>query len=1029
MGINIINHTKLFKILFIEDLPSDVDLEVRELRKANFQFEYSTVCTKTDLQKALPEFKPDLIISDYMMPSFNGMQALKISKEYDDDLPFILCTGSVNEEVAIDCIKAGAMDYVTKQHMTRLPFAVKDALDKVRISKEKKAYDLLLKENEAKLQSIFSASQIGIGLVVNRILIEVNDFFCNMMGYERRELIGKSSEILYSSNHEYVTAGKEKYRQISEKGTGSVETIFKQKNGKFINVIVSSAPLDVNDLSKGVSFTVLDITDRKKAVDELLESHRSINTLISNIQGLVYRCRNDKHFTALFLSQGARELTGYIPEDFLENKNISFKDIINKDDQGYVWTEIQKALKSREHWEITYRIITKSGNLRWVWEKGEGIFLPNGDLEFLEGFITDITQQKKNDEALKESRLLFETLAKTSPVGIFRTKLDGFTTYVNPKWQELSGLTFEQSLGFNWLNAVHPDDRNFLELKWKSDVSKLKESVAEYRFVKADGTISWVMGNAVPEKIENEVIGYIGTVTDITAHHIIEESLRKSEEKYRRIFENVQDVYYETSIDGKIIEVSPSIEFLSRQEYQVENLIGRPMDDFYSDPKERQLITEELKEKGHVTDFEVTFRNNDGLKYPCSVSAKLLFDEHGIPEKIIGSIRDITDRKNASDALKLAKEKAEMSDRLKTDFLNNISHEVRTPLNGILGFAEIISLPDLSEQEKKDSHAMLLESSDRLLNTITNYMDISIITSGNLTINRKNFSPAIVLRKLFENFEAVCLNRNLKLFLEIPEKCDDYCINSDPEICRKIITHFLDNAVKFTENGSIHFGFNRSESHVELFVQDTGIGINADSFNIIFERFMKDSLGPFGISEGSGLGLSIAHGMAEAIGGKISLESKLGVGSSFFLSIPVPVTEEVILHKSSEKSLRKSKTARPILVAEDDETNFYYLNTLLNKETDSKILHALNGEEAVMLFKANLDVELILMDIKMPKMDGFEATRQIKLLNKNVHIIAITAYAMSGDEAKVIEAGCDGYLSKPINRKSLLNKIGEFIKG
>lgn len=890
------DHTNLFKILFIEDLPSDVDLAVRELRKANFQFEFSTVCTKIDLQESLRAFNPDLIISDYMMPSFNGIQALKVVKEFDDDLPFILCTGSINEEVAVECMKAGAIDYVIKQHMTKLPFAVKDALAKISMNKEKKAYDLLLKENEAKLQSIFSASQIGIGLVVNRVLIEVNDFICSMIGYERRELIGKSSEILYPSTEEFLSAGEKKYKQISEQGKGSVETIFKRKNGELINVIISSAPLDVNDHSKGVSFTVLDITDRKKTMEDL-----------------------------------------------------------------------------------------------------------------------------------KESRQLFETLAKTAPVGIFRTRLDGFTTYVNPKWQELSGLSFEQSMGLNWLKSVHPDDRLFLQQKWQSDLSNLKESVAEYRFVRADGTISWVIGNAVPEMIENEVIGYIGTITDITAHHNTEESLRKSEEKYRRIFENVQDVYYETSIDGKIIEVSPSIETLSRHNYKVIDLIGRSMYDFYSDSGDRLRITEELKEKGHVSDFEITLSNRDGLIYPCSVSAKLLFDEQGNPQKIIGSIRDITDRKNASDALKLAKEKAEMSDRLKTDFLNNISHEVRTPLNGILGFAEIIFLQDLSEQEKKDSHAMLQESSKRLLNTITNYMDISIITSGSLSVTKKNFSPSVILRNLFENFKPVCLNRNLELFLELPGKSDDFYINSDPEICKKIVTHFLDNAVKFTEKGSIHFGFNRTDGHIKLFVKDTGIGINEDSFSVIFERFVKDTRGPYGISEGSGLGLSIARGMAEAIGGKISLESEPGVGSVFFLSIPVAEIKEVRLDKSAE-SLRNSIISSPILVAEDDETNFYYLNTLLNRETESKILHASNGEEAVMLFKANPDVELILMDMKMPQMDGFEATRQIKLINKNVHIIAITAYAMSGDEERVIEAGCDGYLSKPINRKSLLDKIGEFIK-
>ncbi len=228
------NHTKLFKILFVEDILSDVEIAVNELRKANFIFEFSTVCTKTDLQKSLIEFRPDLIISDHMIPSFDGLQALRVSKEFDEDIPFILCTSLVDGGIAVDCMKAGAIDFITKQNISRLPVAVKDALDKVRISKEKKAYNLLLKENEAKLQSIFSASQIGIGLVVNRILLEVNDFFCTMMGYERRELIGKSSEILYPSYQEYVSSGKEKYKQIAEKGTGSVETIFKRKNGEFI---------------------------------------------------------------------------------------------------------------------------------------------------------------------------------------------------------------------------------------------------------------------------------------------------------------------------------------------------------------------------------------------------------------------------------------------------------------------------------------------------------------------------------------------------------------------------------------------------------------------------------------------------------------------------------------------------------------------------------------------------------------------------------------------------------------------------
>ena len=426
----------LLKILFVEDVPSDVDLAILALRKEKLTFEHNTVCTRSDLLKALKDFNPDLVISDYMMPAFNGIQALKEVIKFNQELPFILLTGSVNEETAVECIKSGAQDYVIKEHMTRLPFAVKEALEQVRINKENKASELLLRDNEEKLESIFSAAPVGIGLVVDRVLIEVNDSFCIMTGYSRRDLIGKSSEIIYSSTEEFINAGIEKYKQIDEKGTGSVETTFKCKDGRILNVILSSAPLDKKNYSKGVTFTVLDITERKKS-----------------------------------------------------------------------------------------------------------------------------------EEALKKSQQLFQILAQASPVGIFRTKSDGYTTYVNPKWLELSGLTNDEAIGFGWLEAVHPDDREQLDLRWLSDVQSQKSSVAEYRFLRPDGSIVWVIGSAVPEKRDNEVTGYIGTITDITDRKRSEKALQASEEKYRSIFENVQDVYYETSLDGKILEVSPSIQILSKGQY------------------------------------------------------------------------------------------------------------------------------------------------------------------------------------------------------------------------------------------------------------------------------------------------------------------------------------------------------------------------------------------------------------------------------------------------------------------------------
>jgi signal transduction histidine kinase len=460
----------------------------------------------------------------------------------------------------------------------------------------------------------------------------------------------------------------------------------------------------------------------------------------------------------------------------------------------------------------------------------------------------------------------------------------------------------------------------------------------------------------------------------------------------------------------------------------MEDLMGRYMSEFYADLKDREVILTELQTKGAITDFEVIFKNRDASQVPCSISAKLVFDSNGRPGKIIGSMHDITDRKNVTEALKIAKDKAEASDNLKTSFLNNISHEVRTPLNGILGFAEIMSQPDLSDEDKEESLLMLRESSDRLLNTITNYMDISLLTSGSLSVHRRDFSPAKILKRIYDNFEAICSTRKLRFLLKISEEAVNLTINSDPEIFQKIISHLLNNAVKFTEHGSIDFGYHIHENEIVFFVKDTGIGIGKESIEIVFEKFSKEDRGQQKITEGSGLGLSIAKGMTEIIGGRIRAESVLGEGSYFYVSLPVEPKPSLIRPDVPKKDEKTIEHGDLILIAEDDDTNFFYLNALITRETAAKVLRAANGREAIEVYKENPGINLILMDMKMPEIDGFEATRQIKQLNPKVPVIAITAYAMSGDEDRIIAAGCDGYISKPINKRSLLDKMKEFIE-
>jgi PAS domain S-box-containing protein len=543
-----------------------------------------------------------------------------------------------------------------------------------------------------------------------------------------------------------------------------------------------------------------------------------------------------------------------------------------------------------------------------------------------------------------------------------------------------------------------------------------------------DGRLLNIEGSANPIlNDKNEIIGFTGIQHDITLRKTLEATTIESEKRYRELFLNnpVPNYIFDTE-SLQFIEVNDAT--IKSYGYSREEFTSMTLKDIRL-PEEIPDLLESLKKVGGNEFYSdnMHHRRKDGTVFPVEITSHCLPEKNGRKTRL-ALVIDIAGRVKAAEQMKLAKEKAEAGDKLKTTFLNNISHEVRTPLNGILGFAEIMSQPELSEEEKRDSLSMLHESSDRLLNTITNYMDISLLTSGNLSVHKKDFIPGQVLRNIFDNYKTICSDRKLELLLEIPEQTENLPVNSDPEIFEKIISHLLNNAIKFTEKGSITYGYVTHKEELEIFVKDTGIGIGKESLEIVFNHFVKEDRGLSKLTEGSGLGLSIAKGMIEIIGGNIRVESNIGEGSCFYFTIPLMKNTEITLSGTLGKKYKKIKGGTSILVAEDDETNFFYLNSLLTNEIGAIVLHASNGREAIELFKDNPGIKLILMDIKMPEIDGLEATRQIKLIKKDVPVIAITAYAMSGDEERVLAAGCNGYLSKPISKKVLFEKMAEFMR-
>jgi CheY-like chemotaxis protein/two-component sensor histidine kinase len=301
-------------------------------------------------------------------------------------------------------------------------------------------------------------------------------------------------------------------------------------------------------------------------------------------------------------------------------------------------------------------------------------------------------------------------------------------------------------------------------------------------------------------------------------------------------------------------------------------------------------------------------------------------------------------------------------------------------------------------------------------------MDIALIASGNVEVHSDNVSPGELMDALFMTYSQMCKDKGLDLKLSLPEKSDGFLLKTDQELLKKILTHLLDNAVKFTHQGHIHFGYSINEPGIEFFVTDTGTGISKDFQNRIFERFAQEDPSLTRKFEGSGLGLAIVKGLCDLLDAKIHLVSQKDYGTSFYIGFSTSGSEK----KEKIPAIQPEQTSQPIiLIAEDEIDNFAYLEIVL-KKFGAAILHAVNGKEAVDLCQAHPEINIVFMDLKMPVMNGLEATRIIKSHRKDLPIVAVTAYAMSGDERRALSGGCDDYVSKPVKKDMILSKLRKY---
>jgi len=802
---------------------------------------------------------------------------------------------------------------------------------------------------------------------------------------------------------------------------------------------------------------------------ELRESQRVLETLISNLPGFVYRCRNDKYWTLVFVTNGCFDVTGYRTEDLIENKNVVYDNLIVPEDQKRIRKEMEAKVNEHLPFILEYRIRTADQKIKWVYEKGRGVFSDQQELLFLEGFITDITEEKRSQEIGNVIFQISETSHSVTSVDdlfpvIHRELgkiLDATNFFVAMYDKTTHSISLPYHMDFKDKFATFPAGKTLTGyvihkkkpiLTTEEDIQKLVEEGV----IEIIGTPAKVwMGS--PLIVNDEVIGVIVVQNYSDPKCFTEEDLNlltfvsnqvsaliirlQTEEKLHEERAYLEQLYQSSTeaivmIDNRGFVRSINKEFSKMFGYSSEELKGQPIDDF--------IVPKYLRDEGirntnraltnERVEMESVRQHKNGLLIDVSLIVTPIF----IEGRIVGAYgiyRDLTERKRIEKSLILAKEKAEESDRLKSAFLSNMSHEIRTPMNAILGFSGLLSDPDTNPKEREEFISIIKERGNDLMRIISDIIDVAKIESGQLTINIKDCKVNPLINDLYTTFTQHLAKRektHIKLRTLMENNDPDFTILSDPQRLRQVLSNLLENAIKFTETGTIEFGYSvRSDfgmgKSIIFSVRDTGIGIPPEMHKIIFERFRQADDSYTRKYGGTGLGLTICKNVVHLMGGDLSVESEVGKGTLFKMVLPmwtISAGKEEPL-PAMPTTLRHDWKDKVILVAEDEESNFTFIEHVL-KRTGIKLLWAKNGVEAVNMVHSE-KVDLVLMDIRLPGMDGYEATMLIKKDRKHLPVIAQTAYALKGERELSISSGCDDYISKPIDIKELMTMLDKYL--
>ncbi|MBU0985222.1 MAG: PAS domain S-box protein [candidate division Zixibacteria bacterium] len=888
--------SRVLRVLMVEDSEDDAILISRELSLGDWEIQTLRVASLDSMTTALSDQIWDAVIADYNLPGFSALDALRVIQSGGLDLPFIIVSGAIGEETAVDCMKAGAHDYIVKDNLTRLLPAI---------------------------------------------------------------------------NRELREAANRRQHRLAEQA--------------------------------------------------LKESRRKLATLMSNLPGMAYRCRHDDQWTMEFISDGCNALTGYDPEQLYHNAVKSYQDLIHPDDQNLVREEIENALAAKHAFTLEYRIATRSGEEKWVWEQGCGVFSDSGELEALEGLITDITERKHIETALQESMERFRNIIDASAAGYFFVDCDGNYRYVNDAWLRMHKYTSRDAIIGRHFSITQPDETaEQIDDRLSNLLSGDSIHSCEFARKCCDGAIGYHVFSANPVIKAGQTIGFEGFLIDITDRRRAEEALRQSEQQFRDIAEMAPEAIFEADAEG-------NLKFANRR---VAQYFGMPQERTTSlnildliDIRDRQRAREDMDrilagESLGIREYEA--RRDDGSTFPVTVHATRAI-LRGRQNSLRGVLIDITDRKKHEEELL----KAQKLDSVGV-LAGGLAHDFNNLLTGVLGN---IALARQEAGADTDIAGLLGDAESAAIHAKELTRQLLTFSDGGDPVKE-----SVVIDDLVREVVLKCLRGTASsaVFDFAPA---EHQVEVDPGQLSQAIQNLAVNAIQAMPDGGtlrvmtdyvvVQTAGSLLPSNgrfVRVIVADDGVGIPPQNLQKIFDPYFSTK------KAGSGLGLAATYSIVKKHGGHIEVESTEGAGTTVRLYLPAARAMSPL---PTIAQRRQAPCAGKILVM-DDEPVIRNLTAKILSRQGCRVTCACDGSEALELYREARDAgtpfDLVILDLVVPDgLGGLETVRRLAEIDPTVRAIVCSGYSDDPVMAEYESYGFHGVVAKPFRPGELCRAVSDVL--